>query len=448
MRNLLILLVLLLKNLSPESHAELTQSRRRQAEAHHASRNNQAWCTQMEADFFSTIKKSTLDVERASHQLYDCLGTGPQSNTSQCLKLRKESIDQLKAYRSGIKKIYQEMATDWLNSDRDIPSKMKKTCLLPEAQNHSSAKIQWQDNIRLPVVQLHPAENCLTVTQSWYRQVDQLFLQRLNQPQLVKNLSRQNMNEIKSFHFSPLKRILSENSLYDSSLNDQQLRSELLSAYQKVDHGMNKLSRWVNSLEPYDYYKLYDFDQGFQAFLSQRSQQDQEKARECRDNSPMFKGCSGKLKRCFSQAQSWGRDLLPFLPVYESYLSSKIARSAEFAGIMSKQQASQRQAELIKNALYGLGGIAARIGLVGTHVAEKTVLRAGRTFARELDKSTQKTVTSIQRGWRSYRRAQPNAKLEHYLLSRGNSDFKKMGIRERRRLLKRARSCLSGAGLK
>ena len=388
------------------SNAELTSSDETQVDEIEMSEPStdvysENTCTRIETQFQNYVMNIMDSAISASSKSYHCLMGGIRNNGSDCKKLNSMNLGNLKKYRRSLKRVYQEMANDWVREESKQDPRFKACLGLP---------VQFERNIRrvkLKVKPDIPGHSCQPIITRWSHGLDQLTQEYLDGKRTITSLDPEEIASLKAFHHSPLKRIISTNALFDSRLNNSELKQKLASAYNTIRIGVEKLKKKVSKLKDRQKYILFDFQNQFTAFTNTLPPQTRPKATRCIKSSGFFRDCtinvSKQGSRCGSRIWRLGKEMLPVIPLIDSIKGMGNVMAAEASGVMTSSEATQKRAELATLGILGLGGIAGGVSLLARPLVRSTV-RAGRPkTARRRDSSrvllqSVRSSSSIPRG--------------------------------------------------
>ena len=369
------------------SSAELTNSDQTQVDETQITQPStggysKATCDSIEAKFQNHIMGILDSAISASSKSYNCLKSNRKNNTPNCKKLNSMNLGNLKKYRRSLKKLYQEMANHWVREKSKQDARFKACLGLP---------VQFQRNIRRLRTKL-PYYRCQPIITRWSHGLDQLTKEYLDGKQTITTLKPEEIAHLKAFHHSPLKRIISTNALFDSRLNNSELKQKLASAYNTIRIGVEKLKKKVSKLKDRQKYILFDFQNQFTAFTNTLPPQTRPKATRCIKSSGFFRDCtinvSKQGSRCGSRIWRLGKEMLPVVPLIDSIKGMGNVMAAEASGVMTSSEATQKRAELATLGILGLGGITGGVSLLAKPLMRSAVRTSGvRTSAVETGNS-------------------------------------------------------------
>ena len=377
------------------SNAELTSSDQTQVDEIEASElstgvyseNN---CASIETQFQNYVMNIMDSAISTSSKSYHCLMGGVRNNSPDCKKLNSMNLGNLKKYRRSLKRVYQEMANDWVREESKQDPRFKACLGLP---------VQFERNIRrvkLKVKPDIPGHSCQPIITRWSHGLDQLTQEYLDGKRTITSLNSEEIASLKAFHHSPLKRIISTNALFDSRLTDSELKQKLASAYNAIRIGTEKLKKKVSKLKDREKYILFDFQNQFTAFTNTLPSQTRPKATRCIKSSGFFRDCTinalNQGSRCGSRIWGLGKEMLPVIPLIDSIKGMGNVMAAEASGVMTSSEATQKRAELATLGILGLGGIAG-----GASIVRSAVKAGGPKITRKQVSSRVKTTTRLER---------------------------------------------------
>ena len=332
-------------------------------------------CTSIETQFQSYILDILDSAINTSSKSYHCLMGGIRNNSPDCKKINSMNLGNLKKYRRSLKKLYQEMANDWVREESKQDPRFKACLGLPA---------QFERNIRRFRTKL-PYYRCQPIITRWSHELDQLTKEYLDGKRTITSLNQEEIASLKAFHHSPLKRILPTNALFDSHLNNSELKQKLASAYNTIRIGTEKLKKKVSKLKDRQKYILFDFQNQFTAFTNTLPPQTKPKATRCIKSSGFFRDCTINVlnqgSRCGSRIWGLGKEMLPVIPLIDSIKGMGNVMAAEASGVMTSSEASQKRAELATLGILGLGGITGGVSLLAKPLVRSAV-RVGSKIAR------------------------------------------------------------------
>ena len=377
------------------SSAELTSSEETQVDEIEASEPSstgvysKTTCTRIESQFQSYLVNIMNGAISATSKSYNCLMGG---SSPDCEELNSSNVKKLKDYRESLRKLYQEIANNWVRERSKQDARFKDCLDLP---------VQFEGNIHIVKTKL-PYNNCHTIINVWPRKVNQSISEYLDGKRTITSLSPEKIASLKAFHSSPLKRILSKNPLsknplFSTSLTDSELKQKLASAYNTIKIGIEKLKDRVSKLKDRQKYILFDFRNQFSVFTNTLPFEERSKATSCIENSNFFSDCTiinvlKKGSRCGSRIWRLGKELLPVVPLIDSIDGMGDVMAAEASGIMSSSEAIQKRVDLTIMGMFGLGGIA-----VGASIARSAVKAGSSISRRQLVSPYAKETARLQR---------------------------------------------------
>ena len=354
------------------SNAELTSSDQTQVDETQITEPStdvysENTCTRIETQFQNYIINIMDSAISTSSKSYHCLMGGIRNNSPDCKKINSMNLGNLKKYRRSLKKLYQEMANHWVKEKSKQDPRFKACLGLP---------VRFERNIRRVRTKL-PYYRCQPIITRWSHELDQLTQEYLGGKRTITSLNSEEIASLKAFHHSPLKRIISTNALFDSRLNNSELKQKLASAYNTIRIGTEKLKKKVSKLKDRQKYILFDFQNQFTAFTNTLPPQTRPKATRCIKSSGFFRDCtinvSKQGSRCGSRIWRLGKEMLPVIPLIDSIKGTDNVMAAEASGIMTSSEASQKRAELATLGILGLGGITGGVSLLAKPLVRSTV---------------------------------------------------------------------------
>lgn len=301
-------------------------------------------CAEHELEFKKDILEK-IDFSIASYrQLNNCL----QSESPDCKEIKNASLSALKQYRVNLLNLHKAIAID-LVKDRPSPEFAEK-CLL-----NNEGMPEFIDNIRDIKIQVDDELAGIGEKTYFQHNLDSLA-QEILSGKTSSSLAPEILEQIRTFKSSPVAKALSPTALYQANVSDQELTSELSKAHQSISDRISKLREHIASLKDYDLYKLYDFEQQFEAFKSQGSDARDSAISECRNKSKFLKVCtlSLNLSRCGSKIWGFTKDLLPLIPAIDAVSTLSHSRAAGEAGILSSSEVLEQQTERVFNFLFAI----------------------------------------------------------------------------------------------
>ena len=307
-------------------------------------------CPSVENEFQKYVLNTMDGSLRGFEKSYDCLTREVISKRPDCVKLNEKNLSHLKAFRSSIHGLYQEMADKWVKEEAKNDGGYARNCLM------TPKGIQLGRHIR----RLRPvraASLCQSVLIKWSHGLDQLTSEYLSGKRETKTLDREELEALRAFNQSPVKRLLPDVALYDQRLNDEQLKHHLAVTYNKMKFGTKKLMGKIEKFSDHEKYKLYEFKEQHRLFVETLEGDKKKEAGECMEKSHFARDCtldiSQHLSRCGSRLWGIGRELLPVIPLIDSISGMGEVMAAEASGVMTAREATEKRADLMAMAVFG-----------------------------------------------------------------------------------------------
>ena len=335
------------------SNAELTSSDEIEASEPSTDVYSKNTCSHIETQFQNYLVNIMDDAISASSKSYHCLMGGIRNNGSDCKKLNSMNLGNLKKYRRSLKKLYQEMANNWVKEKSKEDVRFKNCLGLP---------VQFERNIRRVRPKL-PHHLCQPITTRWAHEIDGLTQEYFDGKRTITSLDSEEIASLKAFHYSPLKRIIATNALFDSRLTDSELKQKLASAYNAMKSGTEKLKNKISKLKDHEKHILFDFQNQFTVFTNSLPDEKRPKAKKCIESSGFFHDCGINILnqglRCGSRIYVLGKELIPIITLIDSLGGMGNVMAAEASGVMTSSEATEKRAQLITTAVFGIGGVTA-----------------------------------------------------------------------------------------
>ena len=377
------------------SSAELTNSDQTQVDETQITQPstggyNKATCDSIEAQFQNYIMSILDGAISASSKSYNCLMGGIRNDSPDCKKLNSMNLGNLKKYRRSLKKLYQEAANNWVKEKSKQDARFKACLGLP---------VQFKGNIRTLKTKL-PYYRCQPIVTRWSHDIDQLTKEYLDGKRTITSLNPEEIINLKTFHHSPLKRIISTDALFDTRLSDSELKQKLASAYKTIKTGVEKLKNKIGKLKNRQKYILFDFQNQFTFFTNALPVDERPRAIGCMKETGLS-DCTTNLpsqgQRCLDRIRQLGAALLPIVPVVDSIGEIGDVMSAEASGAMTSSEASQKRAELATLGILGLSGIAGVASLAKPFIRSATRTSAVRTSGSRTTGRSDNSTVFLQR---------------------------------------------------
>ena len=314
-------------------------------------------CAGIETQFQNYVINIIDSVISTSAKSYNCLMDEIRNNNPDCKKINLINLENLKDYRKSLKKLYQEIANHWVREKSKLDARFKECLDLP---------VQFERNIR--IVRHRVSSNlkhheCLPIIDAWPRKINESIPEYLDGKQTTANLNQEEIADFKAFHYSPLKRIISTEALFDTRLTNLELRQKLALAYNAIEIGIEKLKKKISTLKDHQKYILFDFESQFAAFTNTLPDKEKAKATSCIESSGFFRDCTINVlnqgSRCGSRIWNLGKELLPIISLIDSIGGMGEVMAAEVSQVMTSSEATQRRSELATMGVLGLGGLTA-----------------------------------------------------------------------------------------
>ncbi|MCJ8276978.1 MAG: hypothetical protein HRT44_00745 [Bdellovibrionales bacterium] len=165
--------------------------------------------------FFTNILDSSLsDLTQSTN----CLSLSPVSQQDQCLPIRARIVGQLISRRGLLLEVHREVGQQWLNEKLNGPNGyMYRNCF--------GDRVQFQEHIR--VLETTDQLSCQPFVFDWSSSLDRRVMDYLSSPPTTSQLSSNEVDELRQFLSSPIKRMLPNHAVYNQSWTEDQLREAL-----------------------------------------------------------------------------------------------------------------------------------------------------------------------------------------------------------------------------
>ena len=358
------------------SNAELTSSDETQVDQTQITQPltggyNKAACNRIEAQFQNYVIGVMDGAISDFSKSYHCLIGDTKSNGSDCKKLNSMNLGNLKKYRKSLRKLYQEMANNWVREKSKLDVRYKECLGLPVQFEGNIGRVRYRANSKLKYYE------CLPIINSWNREINESILEYLDGRRRVTGLNQEEIAQLKAFHYSPLKRVLSENALFGIGLDDSALKQKLAFAYNAMKFGIEKFRKKVSKLKNRQKHMLFSFKSQFAAFTNTLPDAEKPKATNCIESSGFFHDCGINILkqglRCGSRIWVLGKELIPIVTLFDSLGGMGEVMAAEASGVMTSSEATQKRAQLITTAILGMGGVTAGGASLAKSLARSTI---------------------------------------------------------------------------
>lgn len=196
--------------------------------------------------------------------------------------------------------------------------------------------------------------------QKWLSELDQTIADKLNGTVAVSTLNPKEVEQLKAFLASPLKRMIDTNSVYEVEPPSGELQKQLALTTEKMAKGVKQLGDKIKGYKDSEFHKLFIFANQFEQFAASKPEGEQARALECQKRF-----CDGMDARCASQLLGLAADFSAIIPLIEATKMGQIM-AAEVARVMTKEEATEQRTETVNNAVLGLaelagGGLATKL---------------------------------------------------------------------------------------
>ena len=330
-------------------------------------------CTTLENEFQKYVIDTMDGSLRGFTQSYDCLTREAISRRPDCVKLNRGNLNHLKRFRKSIGKLYQEMTDTWVEEEGKKDGGYARNCLM------TPKGVQMGQHIRRPKL-IQSASLCQSVLTKWSHEQDLLTSEYLSGKRKARSLNKEELEALRAFHKSSMKRMLPDVALYDQRLSDKQLKHHLAVTYNRMKFGTEKLKGKIEKFSDHERFKLYEFGQQHRLFVETLEDDKRKDAVECQQKSHFGRDCvldiDKHLSRCGSRLWSIGVELLPVIPLINSLSGMGEVMAAEVSGVMTSGEATEKRSDLMTMAVFGIGGFS------GGALSAKFVIKEIRELVR------------------------------------------------------------------
>ncbi len=389
-------LLILVNLLSIHVLAETTNQQRRNQ--FHENRNQRAnaaveQCMQAEQGFQDFVVGNIEASAEAFTTSYQCLSGAPVAGAD-CNTINQGHIDRLKEYRQLTEKLYEEVATAWANERSQSNGGFTNQCFMGP-----NNVVEFEEHIRNVEVQLEDPTACIGERNAWMADRDRIIAEYTNGSRSSSALSSEELQRFSQMHHSPIMPIISDQAKWRRGLSDQELQTHLASAFNNVQHGVNRLLEEVRSYEDSNRHQLYAMDSQLQSYLQTLNEDDQNQMRECGRQTGFFGDCFSTASaqgRCMNRIANFAGELLPFWPIVDGMSDYARATAAENAGVLTSAEAVAMRAEAATMAIFGVGGLASGTTALARRAAQK-VAAMGRRSAGTTLSNPRVAMTPVER---------------------------------------------------
>lgn len=308
---------------------------------------------------------------------------------SECDRLNALSFEALKKYRVLIKKIYSEIANQWVKERNSINGGLSSACF--------GSNVQFEDHINNLKVIANDQTLCSGEITQWISYRDSALAKYLNGQTTSSSLSPEEIKALKEFQQLPWVVQLGDDPKFRQSMTDDQLKEALAKNFEKIRSGILDFHKKITDLSRAEGYKLYDFQNQFEVFKSGLHENKQAEAEDCKAKSGFASTCNGtQWSRCGSQVWGVAKEFLPVVHIVDAYQNISTVRSAYVTGVMTKEEASKAQAQNATSLTMGAVGLFSGAGHAVARIAAKAEVAAGRESVLAAEKLAAKATSKAK----------------------------------------------------